>query len=61
MRAISLSEGVEVNRVVEAVKAEIDRHMRERGTLKDSFLILEVRVCLDEFDSAQLIGSKPSG
>jgi hypothetical protein len=59
MRVISLSEGVDINRVVRAATAELESHVRERGSLKDAFLVMSVKVCSEVGGAVPLIEDRP--
>jgi hypothetical protein len=47
MRAVSLSNRVDMNRVVKIVADLLEGHAREHGSLKDSVLVLTVQACSD--------------
>lgn len=48
MRAISLSEGINAQSVVNAAAAEIDEFKKEYGSLSNAVLVLSVRTCIDQ-------------
>lgn len=47
MRALSLSNGVDMNRVVKTVAELLQGHASEHGSLKESVLVLTVQTCSD--------------
>lgn len=60
MRAVSLSDGFDMDKVLRAVTAEIKSHMEENGSPNNAFLVISVRVCRDEEPQAHelpLIGA----
>jgi hypothetical protein len=48
LKAFVLEGGVDAERIVRAVAAEMESHARDNGGLKDAVLFLEIRKCVDE-------------
>lgn len=48
MRAVSISEGVDMEAIARAAAAEIKSYARGGGEPKDAFLVICVRNCTDE-------------
>lgn len=48
MRAVSVSSGVNMDRIVRAVAAELESHSISFGGLSDAVLVMSVRLCRDE-------------
>lgn len=48
MRAVSISRGVDMERIARAAAAEIESYSRSGGDPADAFLVVSVRVCRDE-------------
>lgn len=48
MRAVSISDGFDMNRVVKAAAEEIESNMGEHGLPEGAFLVMSVKFCRDE-------------
>lgn len=48
MRAVSISAGLDANRIISAAAAEIESHSKSFGGLSDAVLVISVRMCRDE-------------
>ena len=48
MRAVSVSSGVDMQRIMNAAILEIDSHSKSFGGLSGAVLVMSVRVCCDE-------------
>ncbi len=48
MRAVSVSGGVDIDRIVRAAVAEIGTHSESFGGLSDAVLVMSVKLCRDE-------------
>lgn len=48
MRAFSLETELDLDRILNAIKSELESHARENGGLENAILTLEVRSCRDE-------------
>jgi len=47
MRAVSLSQGVNMPAVVNAAAEEIESHIKEVGDLDGAFVVVSIRTCID--------------
>lgn len=48
MRAVSMSEGIDIDRIARAAVAEVESYARSGGDPKDALLVMSVRACTDE-------------